>query len=210
MKAATRSPSYLSRTPYSYCFRIKIPKDLQVTITRKELRYSLKTGNLSKAKDKARLLAGQVQLLFRKLRRGMNLTNDQILHLIKEYRDKLFREYNQPAMYCQDMADWPEDQTEIEVNFLDSKIRYSREKAHSCDYSQVETIVDKLLADKGITESELDKKSVGYSKLCSGILRAQIDSDEQDLKRLATGKFSDDIEIALKTYYDLFSLKKGG
>ncbi len=79
--SSTFSPTYLIRNQYSYCFRITVPKDLQTTISRKELRYSLKTGNLSKAKTMARLLAGQIQLLFRKIRRGMNLTNEQILHV---------------------------------------------------------------------------------------------------------------------------------
>ncbi len=192
------SASYLSKNPYSYCFRIKIPKDLLTTISRKELRYSLKTGNLSKAKTMARLLAGQIQLLFRKIRRGMNLTNEQILHMIKNYRDKLFQEYNQPVMYCQDTKSWPEDQTEIEVQYLDGKIRYTKEKVNLCDYSEVEAVVDKLLAEEGISKKEINKKSVKYSKLCSGILRSQIDSDEHDLKRLATGKFSDDIENVFK------------
>ena len=52
------SPSYLVKDLYSYYFRIKTPKDLLIIISRKELRYSLKTGNLSKAKTMARLLAG--------------------------------------------------------------------------------------------------------------------------------------------------------
>ncbi len=156
----------------------------------------------------ARLLAGQIQLLFRKIRRGMNLTNEQILHIIKKYRDKLFQEYNQPVMYCQDTESWPEDQTEVEVQFLDGKILYNKERANLCDYSEVETVVDQLLADNGISKTEINKKSVKYSKLCSGILRSQIDSDEHDLKRLATGKFSDDIENVFKERLPV-SFKKG-
>lgn len=40
-------------------------------------------------------------------------------------------------MYCQDSESWPEDQTEIEVQCLDAKIRYNKEKANLCDYSEV-------------------------------------------------------------------------
>jgi hypothetical protein len=76
------SPSYLVRTPYSYCFRIRIPKGLQATISKKELRYSLETGNLSAAKSNARCLAGQFQSLFRDIQGGyldrMKLTKEQI------------------------------------------------------------------------------------------------------------------------------------
>jgi len=84
-----RSPSYLVRNPYSYCFRMFVPKDLQPYIGRKELRYSLKTGYLSTAKYKARIMAGQVQRLFKFLRKGnsplMKLSENQIQELIDKY-----------------------------------------------------------------------------------------------------------------------------
>ena len=71
MKSQTsRSPSYLVRNPYSYCFRMFVPKDLQRYLGRKELRYSLKTGYLAIAKYKARFMAGQVQRVFKFLRKG--------------------------------------------------------------------------------------------------------------------------------------------
>lgn len=61
------SPSYLAKNSYSFCFRIKIPKDLQCTVCKEELRYSLGAGILSDAKPKARFVAGQVQFLFRNI-----------------------------------------------------------------------------------------------------------------------------------------------
>ena len=79
-----RSPSYLVRNPYSYCFRMIIPKDLRSYIGKKELRYSLKTGYLGAAKQKARLLAGFYQFYFKKLReeiRLKKLTDKDIEHL---------------------------------------------------------------------------------------------------------------------------------
>jgi hypothetical protein len=47
MKPITGSPSYLIRNPYSYCFRMKVPKDLQGIVGKKEIRYSLHTGYVS-------------------------------------------------------------------------------------------------------------------------------------------------------------------
>ncbi len=41
------SPSYLVKDPYSYYFRIKVPKDLLHTITRKELKF-FKEGDAEK------------------------------------------------------------------------------------------------------------------------------------------------------------------
>ncbi len=70
MKATLKSPCYLVRNPYSYCFRMIVPKDLRKFVGKTELRYTLRTGNLRTAKHKAKLLAGQVQLIFRYLRNG--------------------------------------------------------------------------------------------------------------------------------------------
>jgi Domain of unknown function (DUF6538) len=56
MKQINKSPSYLIRNPYSYCFRMIIPKDLRPYFDKKELGYSLRTGYLYFAKLKARYL----------------------------------------------------------------------------------------------------------------------------------------------------------
>ena len=61
---------YLIRNKYSYCFRMRVPIDLQKIVGKKELRYSLKTGYISAAKTKARFLASQLQLVFRLLSNG--------------------------------------------------------------------------------------------------------------------------------------------
>ena len=60
MKAIITSPGYLIRNPYGYCFQMVVPVDLQGFVGKIELRYSLKTGYLGRAKNKARYLAGQV------------------------------------------------------------------------------------------------------------------------------------------------------
>ncbi len=39
MKPLGRSPSYIIRNKYSYCFRMKVPIDMQAYIGKKELRY---------------------------------------------------------------------------------------------------------------------------------------------------------------------------
>ena len=65
-----RSPSYLIRNPYSFCFRIKVPKDLQKMVGKKELRYSLKTGIVEIANQKSQFLAVRIRSLFNSLGRG--------------------------------------------------------------------------------------------------------------------------------------------
>ena len=89
MKPITRSPSYLVRNPYSYCFRMVVPEDVQKFVGRKELRYTLSTGYLGVAKQKARFVAGQVQMIFRFLRKGgaflTDLSDDQIQKMVQRY-----------------------------------------------------------------------------------------------------------------------------
>lgn len=97
----SKSPRYLTRNPYTYCFRMNVPKDLQPYIGRKELRYSLKTGYLATDKYKARIMAGQVQQMFKILRRGklsfMNLSVKEIQDLVQKYFKKLIETYDQPS-----------------------------------------------------------------------------------------------------------------
>lgn len=69
MKSTARTaPTYLVRTPYSYCFRYTIPPDLHEVVGRVEIRYSLKTGYIGKAKAMALQLSGRIQRLCADLR----------------------------------------------------------------------------------------------------------------------------------------------
>ena len=59
-------PSDLIRNPHSFCFRIKVPKDLQKMVGKKELRYSLKTGIVEIANQKSQFLAVRNVLVINK------------------------------------------------------------------------------------------------------------------------------------------------
>ena len=63
-----KSPSYLIRNPYSYCFRIIVPETLRDIVGRREIRLSLRTGRLSEAKRKAGLMGGLFGQLFSQIR----------------------------------------------------------------------------------------------------------------------------------------------
>ncbi len=69
-------------------------------------------------------------------------------------------------------------------------------KIHSGDYVEAEPIAVQLLAEHGISESQVDKTSPVYHSLCSGILRAKKKYFEHQQVRLA-GDFSDDLEGVL-------------
>lgn len=94
MNQITRSPSYLIRNPHSYCFRMNVPKDLQSYVGKKELRWSLKTGYMSVAKQKARKMAAEVQTLFHSIRElalMSDLTDDEIKQIVNEHIQKLLK-----------------------------------------------------------------------------------------------------------------------
>lgn len=203
------SPSYLIKNPYSYCFRIKVPLNLQPTIFRKELRSSLETGNLADAKTKARYMAGQFQLLFRDIRSNkMDLSKEQIQRLLKDYKDRLFEQYDIPVMYGQyDKNMPPETQTprETEYQWSGGYRDWLLESLASGNYSEkaipdwngdnvsIEQKVDDVLIQQGINTSEINKTSLKYSKLCQGFMRAELLGVEHYQKRL-DGHYSDKFE----------------
>jgi len=81
---------------YSYYARIRVPKDINQKFRFKtELRFSLKTNNVTDAKSKARLVAGCVQWVFRNIRNGGQfsvLSDEQIDKLIKDHIKRLLDE----------------------------------------------------------------------------------------------------------------------
>lgn len=203
------SPSYLVRNPYSYCFRIKIPKDLQKIIIKKELRYSLGTGILSAAKSKARFIAGQIQFLFKDIRRGyftrMDLSETQIQSMLKKFMQRTIQKYDQPMpdkryidpenyhQYASD-ADALEGTLEI---LPDIKKDYLA-KIYSKNYSEAESEADKLLLEEGLAETDVDKASPLYGKLCEGIYWAAINGIKYQHQKLM-GNFPDSLGYELSS-----------
>jgi hypothetical protein len=88
-------------TSIHFFFRLRIPQDLQAYLGKKELRYILRTGYISEAKDKGRAVAVYVQLIFKLMRKGnpeiMKLTDTQINEMIKTHYKRLIDEYDKPA-----------------------------------------------------------------------------------------------------------------
>jgi len=170
---------------------MNVPKDLQAYIGRKELRYALKTGYLGKAKYKARIIAGQVQRVFKFLRKGntafMKLSDKQIQEMIQRYFKKLTESYDQPMPpFLTDHSKAPPfvDQPTFEtyLDDLDYERRKYRLNRNMGEYSEVEEDVDRLLRENGV--DEIDKNSPLYWKLCEGLMDAVIKGIEFHKNRL--------------------------
>jgi len=181
MKPITKSPSYLVRNPYSYCFRMIVPSDLQRFVGRKELRYTLKTGYLGIAKQKARFVAGQVQLIFIFLRKGgmdlAKLTDGQIQKLVHQYIktsienwDKSFSEEVDEEVNPRPFFDAREFMTY--VNSLDNIRDDLIANLNLGDFSMLEKSINELLKKNGINHGA--NSSLEYRKLCAEIHKAEI------------------------------------
>jgi len=182
MNPLSKSPSYIVRTPYSYCFRMKVPIDIQRWVGKKELRYSLKTGYIGIAKQKARYLAGQVQYLFRFLRKGgvllSKLTDEKIQEMVQEYL-----EWNKKSIegWYEDTEESPfEDRQHYyeHLNMLDEIIKENIEFLALGNYKSIEGLVSKKLLDHDI--HDVEKGSKEYIKLCRSMLQASIKGTEHE------------------------------
>ncbi len=171
MARITHAPSYLVRNRYSYCFRIRVPQDLQNHLGKKELRYSLATGYLSEAKFKARVAAGLVQILFRELRKlQMKSTEKQIQGIAAGHLKQLVESLTGPK---------PPLSGDMEPLIAALALKKKLESL-SCDkfqivvdmntgrYKDVIQLLPDILADHGIDFENVDKEDSSIVQLCRG------------------------------------------
>ncbi len=71
------SATYLLQKPSGHFFRYQFPKDIKALVGKSEIRYSLRTGKLSLAKSRARMIAGKIQGIIRNIRKGQPQRNQQ-------------------------------------------------------------------------------------------------------------------------------------
>ena len=193
MRRISRSPSYLVRTPYSYCFRLNVPRDLQKFVGKTEMRYSLATGYVGLAKSKARLLAGHVQEFFRRLREIIQLgelTDNQIVDLVNRY----FRNFinglekirTEPGAYGKgDVFD--------KFNQINQSVcKRAKDALAECEYSSAWPHVTAVLEKEGLKVQLL---SATHNKICREMLKGMIRFGAIE-KRRREGDYSDDIEAA--------------
>jgi hypothetical protein len=77
-----------------------VPADLRPLSGKRELHYYLQKGYLRTAKSRARVIAGQVQLLFQEMRRNfkgfMKLSDQQIQNMVTRYLQRSKAAMGQP------------------------------------------------------------------------------------------------------------------
>jgi integrase len=196
MSLLRKSPHYLIRNRYSYCFRMIVPRDLQQLVGKKELRYSLKTGYVGVARVKAQMIAAQVHQIFACLRSGrkmVDLSDEKIQELVqqylKEYIEGLESRYHDDPPFL-DRGDF--------YGYIDT-LDYIKEDIIEYlgigEYGTVEEIVADLL--KKNEKEGVEKGSAAYIKLCRGVLRAQLKGIEIEKKHMS-GDFPETLEASFR------------
>lgn len=181
------SPSYLIRNRYSYCFRLHVPADLQVYISKKELRYSLRTGYLSEAKFKSRFYVAGFQLLFRRLRelRSMKLNEDQIKEFAKAYFEQQlqklpeeFRPVKKISLIGLAANGSAYVSPESVFKSIDSKKLQLRFDLISGNHETVIGELPALLKEHDIDFDDVDQNDPSFAQLCQNLLNAKIQALE--------------------------------
>ena len=202
----TRSPSYLCRNQYGYCFRMRVPHDLQSCVGRKELKRSLETGYLPQARSKAMIFGGQYKQLFRWVRyqHTMGKMTEQEIQEVVD----LFVEYIGDADISGERAildsrAFPPEQLRDKINKARDAVLHYTQAADTGDYSggiRVDLVVDDLL--QHTVKNPPEKGSAEYKRLCrkvAGTLRDKWDAYQQHhTKRLAGvhNAVSDGVHVA--------------
>ena len=193
MNTKLKSPTFLVKNLHSYCFRIKVPKDLQLWVNRKGLRYSLKTLYLNDAVVKSQFLTYRVKRLFRYLRKG-NVVADLSIEQIQELADRFLQrslEGLEDHYANADSMDWfePRDDKINHINQLESIREDLVDQLREGSFETVHKIVDEVIVGSGI--AGVEKESLSYRKLCREILKRQIKSIDIETNQLK-GDFSED------------------
>jgi len=195
------SPSYLVRNPHSYCFRLKVPPDLQRYVGKKELRYSLKTGYLSEAKFKARIMAGGAQLLFRKVRvlKTMKLTDTQIQEIAVDHLKRWKESFEAVRPSLGDDLD--PFLAHLAVKRQIESFEYDRVNLkldlETGNYKDVVRELPEILDAQGINFDELDQDDPSFAKLCSAVLRAKERAIALYMDKLQGTGPKDDLDAAM-------------
>jgi len=167
------SPRYIYQHKSSWIFRIRVPADLRGIIHKTELRYSLRTGSIAEAKYKARRAAGQIQRLFRVLRKekhmAAELTDERIQEIVREMIKEIVKAEEHPIFGPdpdggrEDYLNWASIPSMLETDY--------KKALHYRDYSRVHGQADEIFKEHDL---EIDRDSDLYKRLCRQLLIGSI------------------------------------
>lgn len=121
----------------------------------------------------------------------------------------LFEQYDTPVPYgAYDRELPPESEGAAEYQWMYYTRKELRHKLIAGDYSEIEKTVDALLIKQGLAPDDIDKSTPEYSRLCHGLMRAEIKGLDRYEKNLH-GEFKDDLEEVLNDHIPAPSIQTG-
>ncbi len=176
------STSYLLQKSSGHFFRYQFPKDIKALVGKSEIRYSLRTGKLSLAKSRARMIAGKIQGIVRNIRKSSSmakLTAEQINKIIRQFiKDEL--EADEHDRIMNDIPFNIDDlKTDIKVQEFNKELfqtaLITKSKIYQDDYFKA------LLDKHGF--SDVDTGSLEYKMFCREVTKAHVNISEAVQKR---------------------------
>lgn len=203
MRPSRQSSSYIIRNQYSYCFRMVVPKDLRKFVRKTELRYTLNTGSIGLARSKARLLAGQVQEFFRKLREIIKLgelTDEQIQEMVNNFFRVLIDNLENGRVEAGHIG--KKDVIDFSYKIFQSECNRAQRDLREYYHQGVSGMVDHMLKREQYVNQmlkgeviEVEKDTITYDKICREFLKALIKFGKIDENR-HKGIYSDDVRVS--------------
>lgn len=176
----------------AFCFRVRVPGDLQGIVGRSELRYSVRTSDPTAARCRALVLGRNVRLLLVSLRKKRRLNKRPLPELKQMFNDLLeqcLKQWLAEAEEDRTMRTRPltEEELEEHLETLSTLEIEARETLALCDYQRVAARVDELLTEHKI--EGVTKDSESYRNLCRELLKSYIRFFEIEQRR-AVGDYS--------------------
>ncbi len=160
----------------NYQFRAKVPIDLQDHYGKKEIKFSLRTGDYREALEKVRIESVKLDQEFATARRKLSavgvpgLSFNEIKRLAAiSYHNEMKEDENRrrAGLSEKDYAEYAE--------LLDTLESEGRERLSRGDTRSIEEYAEELLTDQGIT---LDKNSEDFKRLAIKLLESFVKANK--------------------------------
>jgi hypothetical protein len=169
---------HLVRVKRQYYFRVRIPKDLLHFFKTREIKRSLKTGDLQCARSLVKVWSFKTEKLFMLVRCGL-LTDEQMQKLIEEHIQVTLNTLEKERAEGKRIPKLSElEGDDIDENDYGAYHGSCQEGIERCnralmtnDLTFIEDTADEFLEEKSLAVA---KDSVDYKKLCREMLKAWV------------------------------------
>lgn len=176
--SVSSTPSYLYQSTSGYIFRLRVPNDLRDLVGKSEFRYSLRTGAMRVARQRARSIASYIQQLFLDIRNAMSeWTQEKINQVVQRYiretlaNDELCRSLPRdhsgapstlPGKTLLEASGMQEKESESLLMLVDRWLKNQY-------FSPMEPVLNRVIHDNG---NDVEPDSITYHVLSRELLKA--------------------------------------